>query len=376
MPHIFVERAQSSVLKFLGTADTRAEALFLLGQCHPEEAPTVVVSVVCQKLLFRLMELMTAQHLKTIKAVTALEQPRRQITMTQKTKKVIYHSAGSTVKGLLRIGFMYRHNVWWNTVTQVTKQFFIAGTSAAPPVDDACQVPMQPNPHQVNSSVSDLYASVCALVFQMVSDQEIASYNRKLPLAERKVMTSNTPGDIIPRADHLVTGARKAIAAAGKLQRELCPNDRWKVSETALAQLKKDLANLPYHVLGRHGNCDERYCKRKDKGEQDLVEEAGTVFKAMCEQVEQKLLVHAASLVFNENTNDCERYMTKVAKMNGHKGVDNSRDGLSSTLSRSSNCEEDDNVLISDLHSLLFVSDSDDEPPEQPGSTSDLTGIS
>ncbi|KAK3928233.1 LOW QUALITY PROTEIN: Titin-like protein, partial [Frankliniella fusca] len=92
-------------------------------------------------------------------------------------------------------------------------------------------------------------------------------------------------------------------------------------------QLRRDLQNLSHHVLGRHTNCEARYCERKDCGEEDLVETAGEVFKAVMELVEGKLLQKDSSLVFNENTNDCERYMGMVAKMTGGKRVDHSLSG-------------------------------------------------
>lgn len=129
--------------------------------------------------------------------------------------------------------------------------------------------------------------------------------NTSYALQQRQVFTSCVPGDTIPRVDRLVTGARGAIDAAGRVQR--AQPDPWQVCEEARAQLRRDLDNLPFHVLGRHNNCEDRYCERKNRGEEDMVARAGDLFKVVCKLIEEKLLANVKSLVFNENTNDCER---------------------------------------------------------------------
>ncbi|KAK3913359.1 hypothetical protein KUF71_022827, partial [Frankliniella fusca] len=149
--------------------------------------------------------------------------------------------------------------------------------------------------------------------------------NTAMPLDERKVLHGKAPGDTIERVDRLVTGARGALEAAGALQR--ASGDRWRPSAGAVQQLSEDFRNLPYHVLGCHDKCDTRYCKRKDRGEPVLVGDAGSILTAIVKLVTDKLVAKVSSLVFNENTDDCERYMGMVAKMTGGKRVDYSMSG-------------------------------------------------
>ncbi|KAE8746038.1 hypothetical protein FOCC_FOCC007296, partial [Frankliniella occidentalis] len=94
------------------------------------------------------------------------------------------------------------------------------------------------------------------------------STNAQHKLDHRAILTTGAEGDNIPRVDRLVTGARGAIEAAGVIQKACAGS--WEVSQTAKSQLEEDLKNLPYHVLGRHTGCHERYCTRKDKNEEDV----------------------------------------------------------------------------------------------------------
>ncbi|XP_034246798.1 uncharacterized protein LOC117648400 [Thrips palmi] len=130
LPSHLLEKSQSSVLRFLANADTRAQAHFLLSRCHSEETPAVVVSVVCQKVVFRVVELTVAQHVKRMKDSAST---RRAISrITGRVIKVIHHCGGSVVKGLLRKCFRYRHDPWWNQVTEVVRGNFIPGASESP----------------------------------------------------------------------------------------------------------------------------------------------------------------------------------------------------------------------------------------------------
>ncbi|KAK4884107.1 hypothetical protein RN001_000378 [Aquatica leii] len=95
--------------------------------------------------------------------------------------------------------------------------------------------------------------------------------------------------------------------------------------------LRKDIINAPYHIFGRHSNCRQTFCKRKQNEEDDKINllENSAFFQAI-KQILDPLVHKADRLAFNHTTNQAERYMSLVAKCTGGKRVNfgASPDGL------------------------------------------------
>ncbi|XP_044759630.1 uncharacterized protein LOC123317261 [Coccinella septempunctata] len=85
--------------------------------------------------------------------------------------------------------------------------------------------------------------------------------------------------------------------------------------------LRNDLRNALYHVFGNHSNCRDSYCKRKNSGEEDYTKNmTPDFFMEILTNIEP--MVHKADrLIYNETTNQAERYMALVAKCTGGKRV-------------------------------------------------------
>lgn len=109
---------------------------------------------------------------------------------------------------------------------------------------------------------------------------------------------------LIPR---LTSGARGAI--------------RNNVDHT-VDDLRADLWNGPLHVLGEHAQCGA-FCSRKDTDEPNNVDVATrTQVLSKVRAALQSLLNNAEKLRLNQTTNDCECFMSLLAKLTGGKRVD------------------------------------------------------
>lgn len=98
--------------------------------------------------------------------------------------------------------------------------------------------------------------------------------------------------------------------------------------ETKMVNLKKDLANSPYHIFGDHKNCSDYFCKRVIENEVNYVpqmKECG-LFKDVL-ACALRLKFHAHSLLKNVNNNYAEQYNNLVAKFVGGKRINFSSRG-------------------------------------------------
>ncbi|XP_063221397.1 uncharacterized protein LOC134530485 isoform X1 [Bacillus rossius redtenbacheri] len=131
--------------------------------------------------------------------------------------------------------------------------------------------------------------------------------NTSYPLHVRRVLKDKING--VTCIDRMVIGVRAAIKESGT-----------DFSQASVERLRKDLLNNPYHALGRHSNCREAFCKKKEEEDKvGKVEEGGVlqqVFKCIDNVVRK-----ADRVAFNETTNEAERYMALVAKFTGGKRV-------------------------------------------------------
>ena len=131
--------------------------------------------------------------------------------------------------------------------------------------------------------------------------------NTKIPCAARNHLKAVDEETSLPRLERLVKGVRVAIKNAAK-------NDD-------VDGLRRDLANAPFHVFGRHQNCG-LFCTRGDSEEQDLtpfIENSGLM--AEIKKYIDKLIHMADSLVYDDTTNQAERFMSLVSKLNGGERI-------------------------------------------------------
>ncbi|KAK4882827.1 hypothetical protein RN001_006146 [Aquatica leii] len=85
--------------------------------------------------------------------------------------------------------------------------------------------------------------------------------------------------------------------------------------DTRIDNLKNDILNSPYHILGRHQQCQKYFCNGAKDGEEDLVDvysQCG-LLEAITTIV-QRLASHASSLLYDTDTNPAETFNSIVAK--------------------------------------------------------------
>ncbi|KAK4882285.1 hypothetical protein RN001_005604 [Aquatica leii] len=106
---------------------------------------------------------------------------------------------------------------------------------------------------------------------------------------------------------------QKEMISAAQAEREIA---------ISKGHLRKDIINAPYHIFGRHSNCRQTFCKRKQNEEDDRINllENSAFFQAI-KQILDPLVHKAHRLAFNHTTNQAQRYMSLVAKCTGGKRV-------------------------------------------------------
>ncbi|KAK4885390.1 hypothetical protein RN001_001661 [Aquatica leii] len=98
--------------------------------------------------------------------------------------------------------------------------------------------------------------------------------------------------------------------------------------DTRIDNLKNDILNSPYHILGRHQQCQKYFCNGAKDGEEDLVDvysQCG-LLEAITTIV-QRLASHASSLLYDTDTNSAETFNSIVAKFVGGKRINFSLKG-------------------------------------------------
>ncbi|XP_039296667.1 uncharacterized protein LOC120354188 isoform X2 [Nilaparvata lugens] len=96
-------------------------------------------------------------------------------------------------------------------------------------------------------------------------------------------------------------------------------------SDKNIEDLKRDLRNGPFHVLGYHGNCKSYFCKDIDTG--SMIEGQTLNVLKKVEIALKPLLLKASMLWHNKTSNLAENYMSLVAKFCGGKQVNRGKRG-------------------------------------------------
>lgn len=147
---------------------------------------------------------------------------------------------------------------------------------------------------------------------KLAKDTRLSLLSRRLLTEQQVTAAEGVRVACFTRIERLVKGVRVAIKEASKTG--------------DIEQLRNDVQNAPYHVLGRHDKCRKNFCSRD--GETDHTKDAevngllGEMLKAV-DPVVQK----ADRLKFNQTTNQAERYMALVSKFSGGKRVNYSNRG-------------------------------------------------
>lgn len=95
-----------------------------------------------------------------------------------------------------------------------------------------------------------------------------------------------------------------------------------------MKDLKNDILNSPYHILGSHTHCDKYFCNGAKENEKNVVAEVkktvvwGQVFSAV-----EYLAENARSLICDVDNNPAEHYNSIVAKYIGGKRVNYTQRG-------------------------------------------------
>lgn len=123
--------------------------------------------------------------------------------------------------------------------------------------------------------------------------------NKHFPIHVRKILSNISPSPL----ERLVKGVRTAIKECGKSN-----------------NLREDLKNAPYYVLGSHLNCRPAYCTRSNTEEKNnvpLMENRNILSEIIA--IVDKVVRKADRLVYNITTNIAENFMSLVAKFTGGK---------------------------------------------------------
>lgn len=99
--------------------------------------------------------------------------------------------------------------------------------------------------------------------------------------------------------------------------------------------MRKDLSNVPYHVFGKHDNCQNYYCKWKNSTELEQEKDEDLVEKLLKEAPSVWILIKAANdnviskagRLTNETTNIAENFMSVVNKFTCGKRLDLGKGG-------------------------------------------------
>lgn len=117
---------------------------------------------------------------------------------------------------------------------------------------------------------------------------------------------------------------RRAVASAVKYrksQEDITFNE-------ALALLKKDIANVPYHIFGHHANCADYFCSGAKDNEKNLIPDLERVgILARINKDITRLIDNARSLLIDVDSNAAEQFNADVAKTAGGKRVNFSLKG-------------------------------------------------
>ncbi|KAK4879641.1 hypothetical protein RN001_007787 [Aquatica leii] len=91
--------------------------------------------------------------------------------------------------------------------------------------------------------------------------------------------------------------------------------------DTKIENLRRDVLNSPFHILGRHERCQEYFCSGKGDDENlvDIYFECGML--QVITTITQRLADQASSLLYDTDNNPAETYNAIVAKFIGGKRI-------------------------------------------------------
>ncbi|KAL4083125.1 hypothetical protein QTP88_028455 [Uroleucon formosanum] len=128
--------------------------------------------------------------------------------------------------------------------------------------------------------------------------------NCKYPVLLRKFISSN------------ITKFSMAIRMAIKYRKELLETESQKIKE-----LKEDILNSPYHILGQHEKCAAYFCKKNNTEENRVPEAEKCGLMGEMSIIIKRVVDHASSLILDVTNNVCEQFNSVVNKYIGGKRI-------------------------------------------------------
>jgi hypothetical protein len=153
------------------------------------------------------------------------------------------------------------------------------------------------------------------------ANHAVRNFRKKLEAAA--INSKAFPGGDGLRARRILksSAARMAALARGTIASHAI-GTAGRVTSDSVSGLRKDLQNVPYHVLGMHANCPAslQCSSRKDRNLIPELKRAPGLLEAIGEAT-ARLAALSNSLIFNATNNLVEQAMSHVAKTTGGKRV-------------------------------------------------------